>query len=110
LGISHRVIAEHAGIGWRGKNELIITDEFGPALRFTSILINIPLNHSEKTPDNCGDCRACLDSCTILDRKNLVDNYREQCRKYMISLGLKNLVCGKCIRACFEVNLEKFHH
>ena len=36
--ISHRVVAEHAGLGWRGKNELIVNDQYSCALRFASII------------------------------------------------------------------------
>jgi hypothetical protein len=46
--ISHRVIAENAGLGWRGKNELIVNENFSCALRFASVITNLPLMHGEK--------------------------------------------------------------
>ncbi|MFX1237446.1 MAG: hypothetical protein ACFFAS_01030 [Promethearchaeota archaeon] len=99
--ISHRVVAEHAGIGWRGKNELLITTLFGPAVRFTSILCNLPLIQGKKIENQCGDCMACINACPILEKKDRLEDYREKCRKFIISLGLNQDVCGKCIKACF---------
>jgi epoxyqueuosine reductase QueG len=100
--ISHRVVAEHAGLGWRGKSELIITENYGPAVRFTSILINLPLLQGNKIENKCGECMACLEACPILKNKNNLADYRETCRKYLISLDLKYDVCGKCIKACYN--------
>ncbi len=105
--ISHRLVAEYAGMGWRGKNELIITEEAGPTLRFSSILINIPLLQNSKIESKCGECAACLEICSFLDNKAKLEDYRENCRKFIISLGLKHDVCGKCIKACFRDGLFK---
>jgi hypothetical protein len=77
--ISHRVVAEHAGIGVRGKHELIVTRQNGPALRLNSFITPIELEKDKKMEDPCGDCKACLNSCKILQRKGELRNYRQQC-------------------------------
>ncbi|MBY9006490.1 MAG: epoxyqueuosine reductase [Candidatus Lokiarchaeota archaeon] len=105
--ISHRLVAEFAGIGWRGKNELLITEKYGPALRLTSILMNMPLIQGEKMRRKCGDCRACLDVCKFLNNKHNLKDYRENCRKYILSLCLNSNVCGKCIKACINNRICK---
>jgi epoxyqueuosine reductase len=98
--VSHRVIAEDAGLGWRGKNELIVNERFGCAVRFASVIVNLPLIHGRKVKLECGECEACLDACPILRNKDKLKNYRENCRKYIAQLGLEGKVCGKCIKAC----------
>ncbi|MBN1803063.1 MAG: hypothetical protein JW891_16250 [Candidatus Lokiarchaeota archaeon] len=100
--ISHRVVAEHAGIGWRGKNDLIVTTAFGPAVRFTSILCKLPLKQGHKIETQCGECDACLRVCPILEKKDNLGDHREKCRNFILSLDLKHNVCGKCIKACFK--------
>ncbi|MFX1339499.1 MAG: hypothetical protein ACFFDK_12875 [Promethearchaeota archaeon] len=105
--ISHRLVAEYAGVGWRGKSELIITEEKGPTIRFTSILINIPMIQGLKLESKCGECTACLEVCPILKNKEFLEDYRENCRKFLINLGLKHEVCGKCIKACFRESIYK---
>jgi len=100
LTVSHRVIAEQAGVGWRGKNELIVHDVFRCALRFAAVLTTIPLPPSEKVVNRCGDCEACLDACPVLRHKETHEDFRESCRQYILRLQLDADVYGKCIKAC----------
>lgn len=100
--VSHRVIAENAGLGWRGKNELIVNEKFSCALRFASVIVNLPLIHGTKVKLTCGECKACLEACSFLRNKDTLKNYRENCRKYIVQLGLEGEVCGKCIKACYR--------
>ncbi len=105
--VSHRVAAELSGVGWRGKNELIVNPRHSCAIRLASIITDIPLERTEPLQDGCGDCRACLDACPFLDNKDKLKNYREQCRRYIVSLGLEHEVCGKCIKACYRESLHR---
>jgi epoxyqueuosine reductase QueG len=100
--ISHRVVAEHAGIGFRGKHELIVTRQNGPALRLNSFITPTELEKDEKIENLCGDCKACLDSCKILQRKVELRNYRQQCMEKINAMNLRIPVCGICLRACYE--------
>ena len=100
--ISHRVVAENAGLGWRGKNELVVNEKFGCALRFASIITSLPLIRSKRAEGSCGDCEACLEVCPFLRNKDRIENYRESCRKYIVRLGLRSAVCGKCVKACYR--------
>ena len=107
LVVSHRVAAELSGVGWRGKNELIVNPTHSCAIRLASIITDMPLERTEPTPDSCGECRACLDACPFLDNKDKLENYREQCRRYIVSLGLEHEVCGKCIKACYREGVHR---
>ena len=107
LVISHRVVAELSGVGWRGKNELIINPIYGCAIRLASIVTDLPLEWTSPISMTCGNCRACLDVCPYLNNKSKLENYREQCRKYIIALGLDGEVCGKCIKACIKEGMYK---
>ena len=100
--VSHRVAAELSGVGWRGKHELIIHPRYGPAIRLASVLTTQPITRTPPQTQTCGDCHACQDVCKFLQQKNKLDNYREQCRRYLNYLGLEDEVCGKCIKACMK--------
>lgn len=103
--VSHRVIAENAGLGWRGKNELIVNKNYSCALRFASVITDLPLTQGEKVETSCGVCSACLEACLFLKNKERLKNYRENCRKYIMGLmarGLVDEVCGRCIKACYR--------
>jgi epoxyqueuosine reductase len=102
--ISHRLVAEMAGLGWRGKNGLIINDQFSCALRFASVVIDLPLITGQRIDSKCGTCKACEDSCSFIRNRTILKDYRENCRRYIISLqkrGLSDEVCGKCIQSCY---------
>jgi epoxyqueuosine reductase QueG len=103
--VSHRVVAEDAGLGWRGKNELVINEMFSCALRFASVITSIQLPHAGKVEFSCGSCQACTESCSFLRNKHKLKNYRESCRKYIAKLGLESEVCGKCIKACYRQSI-----
>ena len=100
--VSHRVAAGLSGVGWRGRNELIVSPSFGCAIRLASVLTTAPITRTPPSTRGCGECRACLDACKFFDHKGQLDNYREQCRRYLVHLNLEDEVCGKCIKACLR--------
>jgi len=103
--ISHRVVAENSGLGWRGKNQLIIHDRFSCAIRFASIIVPYPLKYGEKSNSKCGSCTACEDVCSFIRNREKLPDYRENCRKYILFLksqGIEKEICGKCIKACHQ--------
>jgi len=106
--ISHRVVAENAGIGWRGKNQLLIHKKFSCALRLASIIVPIPMLQRKKIESQCGDCMACEDVCGYIRHRERLQDYRENCRRYILYLksrGLEKDICGKCIKACYRSSI-----
>lgn len=58
-----REIAYHAGIGWFGKNGLIINDEYGSYIFLGEILINIYFEPDTPQKAKCGNCDLCIKAC-----------------------------------------------
>ena len=56
-------VAERAGIGFTGKNTLLITEEFGSYVYLGEILISLPFEPDSPLELDCGDCRKCIDVC-----------------------------------------------
>jgi epoxyqueuosine reductase len=66
--IAERVLAKHAGLGWLGKNTLLLNEKLGSWLFLGVILTSLELAPSIEAsetapPDLCGNCRQCLDAC-----------------------------------------------
>lgn len=58
-----RAIAYNAGIGWYGKNNLIINDEYGSYIYLGEILINKYFEPDKPVESKCGDCSLCIKAC-----------------------------------------------
>ena len=66
--IAERVLAKYAGLGWLGKNTLLLNESLGSWLFLGTILTSLDLQPSISAgemapPDLCGNCRQCLDAC-----------------------------------------------
>lgn len=55
--------AVRAGIGWQGKNSIIITKEYGSWVFLGEIICDIEFNYESPIEDLCGDCSLCIDAC-----------------------------------------------
>ncbi|MBR5090493.1 MAG: epoxyqueuosine reductase [Ruminiclostridium sp.] len=71
---SFKDAAADAGIGWFGKNDVIITEKYGPRVRLSAVLIDCDFEYShtyEKSlcPDGCDKCIKVCPAHAFLDVK-----------------------------------------
>jgi len=62
---SHKLAAHLAGLGWIGKSCLLITPEYGPRVRFATIMTDAPLDTGSVIPNRCGQCAECVKTCPV---------------------------------------------
>lgn len=61
---THKMAATSAGLGWIGKNGLLISPDFGPRLSLATILTDAPLQAGTPIEHSlCGDCGMCMEFC-----------------------------------------------
>ncbi len=104
--ISHKHVAVEAGLGWIGRNNLLVTEKYGAQVRLASIITDIPLEPGKRMDKDCGSCRACISVCpcgAIKERPEDFDHLacfsyiKEVCKK--VNLG-RQYICGICMRVC----------
>src|SRR4030065_2464728 len=61
--LSHKHVARAAGLGWIGRNNLLVNEKFGSRIRLVTILTDLPLMIDHPSIKDCGSCRACLSVC-----------------------------------------------
>jgi epoxyqueuosine reductase len=102
--VSQKLVAHLAGLGWIGKSCLFLTPEFGPRVRFVSILTDAPLETGLPLDKPCGKCRLCIDTCPVqafTGREFHPEEGREmrfdafKCSEYR-----KEHPCGLCVSSC----------
>ena len=113
-GLSHKIAATRSGLGWIGKNALVITRPFGSAIRLTTVLTDAPLETSPPfDASQCGACNACVEICPAeapsglnwslgLYRDEFFDAHacRRKAKEFCEKEGIGSTICGICIEAC----------
>jgi epoxyqueuosine reductase QueG len=98
--LPHKTVALRAGLGFIGKNNLLVTSRYGCALMLGKVLTMAPFVTSSvlaKEPQ-CGDCRICVDVCptgALLGKTWSVTTTREE----ILTRKHCNL-CLKCMVYC----------
>lgn len=61
--VMERDWAKRAGIGWAGKNTLLINPKAGSYYFLAELISDLDLPPDTQIKDYCGTCRACIDAC-----------------------------------------------
>ncbi len=105
-----KTAATQAGLGWIGKTALLVTPEFGSAVRLGTVFTDLSLPGGVPvTSGRCGSCRACVDACPVdagrdvawsagLPRDVLYDC--AACDAFQLGFPDHDEICGICIWVC----------
>lgn len=110
---SFKYAAVNAGLGWIGKNDVLITEEYGPRVRISAVLIDYPFECGEIiTESRCGTCNKCVEICPYKAlkgsgwninalRNDIIDYHlcNQKRSEYIEKHGRKN-ACGLCMVVC----------
>jgi len=103
--VSHKHVAVQAGLGWIGRNNLLVSPSFGSRQRLITVLTNMPLETDEPMPWGCRECRACLSSCPSSSIKEDPADFDHlgcyhQIKALVKAAGISQNICGLCVKAC----------
>ncbi|MFO0753041.1 MAG: hypothetical protein U0411_06940 [Thermodesulfovibrionales bacterium] len=110
--VSHKTAATCSGLGWIGKNGLIINNTYGSKMSWATVLTDAPLIPDMPVSDSqCGECDLCVQHCpsgavkgrlwSMVDPRQELVAY-DKCRslKKMRHGFTEKPNCGLCITIC----------
>ena len=84
--LSHREIAYKAGLGWRGRNNLLVAEKYGAKVRLVTLITDLEFEIDKPMDRDCGGCYNCCQPSLLI---NLNSND--------LSAELRlDTVCSKC--------------
>jgi len=109
----HKTGAVLSGLGWIGKCDLLVTPQYGSAVRLTTVFTDMPAENMGVMQERCGCCTECVDACPGravtgnswyegAKRSELYDAFacRKAAQEKASAIGVKNTICGVCIASC----------
>ncbi|MDD5128631.1 MAG: reductive dehalogenase domain-containing protein [Candidatus Omnitrophica bacterium] len=102
---SHRKLGVLAGLGWIGRNNLLVNKELGSQFRLVTILTDMPLEPDQPVKEDCGLCRLCVKICpaqAIKDDPSKFEHTKcfEKLREFQKQRQVDSYVCGICVNVC----------
>lgn len=109
----HKTAATCSGLGWIGKNGLLVNNTFGARLSWATVLTNapLPITKAPIVKGRCGSCTRCVDICPAgairnqewvrgVEAKAKIDvaACAKQLKKNFDVMGKS--ICGLCIASC----------
>lgn len=61
--VMERAWAQRSGVGWIGKNSLLLNKQRGSFFFLAELIVDLELAYDGPVPDYCGTCTRCLDAC-----------------------------------------------
>lgn len=103
--LSHKKIGRLAGLGWIGRNNLLVSQRYGAQFRAVTILTDLQVKADRPLRGGCGSCRACIAVCPVgAIRERSEDFGHLECFEKLKSFQRENIVgqyiCGVCVKVC----------
>ena len=103
--LSHRRLGVLAGLGWIGRNNLLVNEKLGSQFRLVSILTDMPLSIDKPSKKDCGDCRVCVKICPCgaIQESSADFNHQkcfDQLKSFQTQRQVEQFICGICVNMC----------
>jgi epoxyqueuosine reductase QueG len=100
-----RTLGWAAGLGRRGRNNLLVHPLHGARMRYVSVLTNAPLEAGKPDDSDCGDCRACAAVCPAGAIHDSPEDFDLKACKAKLDEFVRipfigQHICGVCVKAC----------
>ena len=111
--VAERALAMRAGLGFIGKNRMLINPQLGPQIFLGEIITTLKLQADEPITDNCSNCNKCIEACPTgalrpdgrFDANKCISyltiEYKDQIPAELAEkIGDRLFGCDECVLAC----------
>ncbi len=111
--VHERAWAKLSGLGWIGKNSLLINKRMGSYFFLAEIICDLKLDYDNEVSDHCGKCTKCIDACptdaireaqvidankcisylTIENKENIPAEFNKQLNDFIFGCDICQDVC-----------------
>lgn len=103
--LSHKKIGALAGLGWIGRNNLLVNKKIGSQFRLATILTDMPLKLDKPVKEGCAECRLCVKICpaqAIKENPAEFEHLRcfEKLKEFQKNKLVDQYICGVCVNVC----------
>lgn len=103
--LSHKKIGYLAGLGWLGRNNLLVNKDLGSQFRLVSILTDMPLVIDKPKNQDCGKCKLCIEICPVGAIKENSEDFQhikcfEKLKEFQKQRLVDQFICGICVKIC----------
>ena len=111
--VHERAWAKLSGLGWIGKNSLLINKSMGSYFFLAEIICDLKLDYDNEVSDHCGKCTKCIDACptdaireaqvidankcisylTIENKENIPAEFNKQLNDFIFGCDICQDVC-----------------
>lgn len=115
--LPERYIAYQSGIGFIGKNNMLITKEYGSYVFLGEIITDLEIESDKPLESQCGECNLCIKACPTkaiaeeISNPNICLSYITQKKdigdEWLTKLGGRLFGCDTCQNVCpFNKNAQ----
>jgi len=111
--VHERAWAKLSGLGWIGKNSLLINKKMGSYFFLAEIICDLKLEYDNEVSDHCGKCTKCIDACptdaireakvidankcisylTIENKENIPSEFNKKLKDFIFGCDICQDVC-----------------
>jgi len=103
--LSHKQIAVMSGLGWIGRNNLLVNPELGAQFRLVTILTDLKIKTDKPLKLNCAKCFNCVKVCPAGAIQNKAEDFKyllcfEKLKGFQKENIVSQYICGVCVKVC----------
>ena len=103
--LSHKKIGQLSGLGWIGRNNLLVNKKLGSQFRLVTVLTDLPIKQDKPVKEDCGKCHLCVVICPAKAIKEKPEDFNHQecfalLKEFQKQRIVDQYICGVCVKAC----------